>query len=119
MPAGRPLVWDDPKALEEAVERYFRTIDHPTWTGLALHLGFESRQSLNNYLDKPEFFYPLKKALTRIEQQYEMGLYGRNPAGAIFALKNFGWKDKQEIDQNTKHSGGIKIEWSDPTDSQD
>jgi hypothetical protein len=26
-------------------------------------------------------------------------------------MKNrFGWKDKQEVDQKTEHSGGIKIE---------
>jgi hypothetical protein len=39
--------------------------------------------------------------LSRIENIYEKGLKGRNPAGAIFALKNFGWKDRQEIDQKT------------------
>lgn len=106
---GRPRIWDDPELLEKEVENYFQTEVQPTWTGLALHLGFESRQSLNNYMDKPEFFYPIKKALTRIENQYEKGLYGRNPAGAIFALKNFNWKDKQEVEQ----SGGtsITVKW--------
>ena len=33
--------------------------------------------------------------------------------GWYMNMKNrFGWKDKQEIDQNTK--GNITIEWSDP-----
>lgn len=121
MATGRPPVWTDPEAFEKAVEEYFNTHDvNPTWTGLALHLGFESRQSLQDYKTKDGFSYPIKKALTKIEENYEQGLFSRNPAGAIFALKNFGWKDKQEIDQNTNHSGGIKIEWSDPlSDSKD
>ena len=102
MPAGRPPVWDNPEELEKAIDAYFNEPQTHTWTGLALHLGFESRQSLNNYLDKPEFFYSIKKALTKIEQKYENELFGRNPAGAIFALKNFGWKDKQEVEQSGK-----------------
>lgn len=44
--------------------------------------------------------YPIKKALAKIEENYEQGLFTRNPAGAIFALKNFGWRDTKEI----KHS---------------
>ncbi len=37
----------------------------------------------------------------RIENIYEQMLFTRNPAGPIFALKNFGWRDKQEIEQKT------------------
>lgn len=123
MATGRPRVWTDPEAFDKAVEEYFTTCEiaktNPTWTGLALHLGFESRQSLQDYKTQDGFSYPIKKALAKIEENYEQGLFSRNPAGAIFALKNFGWKDKQEIDQNTKHSGGIRIEWADPlSDSQ-
>ncbi len=114
MPAGRPPIWDDPEEFEKAVEAYFADNKTPTWTGLALHLGFESRQSLQDYKGKPEFSYSIKKALARIEENYEQGLFSRNPAGAIFALKNFGWKDKQEIDQTTEHKGGIVIEWKEP-----
>jgi hypothetical protein len=112
MPAGRPPIWTDPEALAESVDDYFNEDPQPTWTGLALHLGFVSRESLNNYMLKPEFFDPIKKALTRIENQYEKGLYGKNPAGAIFALKNFKWKDKQEIEQ----TGGIRVSFSEPGD---
>ncbi len=32
---------------------------------------------------------------------YEERLNTQYVAGAIFALKNFGWKDKSEIDTNT------------------
>jgi hypothetical protein len=106
---ARPAIWTDPIAFEEAVEEYFSNteINH-TWTGLAIHLGFESRQSLEDYKAKDGFSYPIKKALLRIERKYEEAMM-KQPAGAIFALKNFGWKDRQEIDQRTEHSGGINI----------
>ena len=106
--------WEDPEAFAKKVDEYFETEQSPTWTGLAIYLGFESRQSLEDYKKKEGFTYPIKKALLKIENTYEKGIQGKNPAGAIFALKNFGWRDKQEIDQKTEHSGGITISWQEP-----
>lgn len=97
MPSGNPI-WTDPQAFSKAVDEYFETESIPTWTGLAIHLGFESRQSLWEYGKKESFALPVKKALLRIENVYEQNLNGKNPAGAIFALKNFNWKDRQEIE---------------------
>ncbi len=93
-------IWTDPKAFDDKVDEYFNdeTLKPHTWTGLALHLGFESRQSLEDYKKKEGYSYSIKKALFRIENLYEQMLFSRNPAGPIFALKNFGWKDRQEID---------------------
>ncbi len=99
---GRPAIWTDPEAFELSVDEYFTINQFPTWTGLAIHLGFESRQSLQDYKEKEGFSYPIKKALLRIEEIYEKNLFSKNPAGSIFALKNFGWKDKQEFDVNQK-----------------
>ncbi len=31
----------------------------------------------------------------------EMALVGRNQSGAIFALKNYGWKDEKSLDVKT------------------
>lgn len=110
---GRPRKWTDPIAFEKAVEEYFANKkEEHTWTGLALHLGFESRQSLQDYKDNEGFSYPIKKALMMIENKYEKALFKGNPGGPIFALKNFNWKDKQEVDQNI--SGGISINWEEP-----
>lgn len=98
MPAGRPPIWDDPEAFSLKIEEYFNTEKILTWSGLALYLGFESRQSLDDYKKKEEFSYPIKKALLRIEKGYEEAIREKNPAGPIFALKNFGWIDKQTVD---------------------
>ena len=42
-----------------------------------------------------------------VECEYEKRLAGQSPTGAIFALKNMGWKDKSEVEQ----SGGLSINW--------
>lgn len=113
MPAGRPPLWDNPEAFEKRVDEYFDSTNSPTWTGLAIHLGFSSRDGLSYYhKEKPEFLHPIKKALLRIEEKYERGLDTKNPTGSIFALKNFGWKDKQEIKQET--TGGLTVRWIQP-----
>jgi hypothetical protein len=109
---GRPPIWDDPEAFAKKVDEYFDTEKQPTWSGLALYMGFESRKSLDDYHKKEGFSYPIKKALLKIEAIYESNLSKGNPAGSIFALKNFGWRDKQEVEQ----SGGITIKFENPTD---
>ena len=58
---GRPLTWEDPVAFEKSVEDYFEIEKQPTWTGLAIHLGFASRDSLNDYKKKEGFSDPIKK----------------------------------------------------------
>lgn len=78
-----------------------REPEPPTITGLALYLGFASRQSLYDYEKRGEYSYIIKNARLRVEKGYELRLHGNNPTGSIFALKNMGWYDKQEIDQKT------------------
>ncbi len=113
MERGRPPMWTDPQAFEKSVDEYFETATIPTWTGLALHLGFSSRDGLSYYhKEKPDFLHPIKKALARIESNYEQNLFTRNPAGAIFALKNFGWKDKQEVDQKTEGKLEVTVKYA-------
>jgi hypothetical protein len=121
---GRPAVWEDPEAFDKAVDEYFdlrrEEKEPPTWTGLALHLGFESRQSLQDYKEKEGFSYPIKKALARIEDTYEKALFNKNAAGPIFALKNFNWKDKQEIaHDHTIHKGFVNIDPLDDNQTND
>jgi len=121
---GRPPFFETEQELQNKIDEYFATgmkvkkvivgkapnnevveLPVPTITGLAYFLGFESRQSFYDYEKIDKFTYTVKRARTLIEIEYETLLHSNNVAGAIFALKNFGWTDKQEIE----HSGGLPI----------
>lgn len=95
---GRPRHYSTPEEFEEKVfeyQDYCRENKEPvTWTGLALYMGFSSRQSIDEYAKYDGFSDSVKKAKTFVEWHYEMRLCGDKPTGAIFALKNMGWKDK-------------------------
>lgn len=130
MPAGQPPIFSSPDQLNERIEAYFDQFRpakegedksnpeynewRPSITGLVLFCGFASRQSFYDYEKREGFSYTIKRARARIENVYEQFLTTKTAAGAIFALKNFEWTDKQEIDQKTEHSGGINISWKDP-----
>lgn len=88
-------------------EQSIRDGEKPTVTGLCLALDFESKDTLYAYRDKEGFSYSIKKALLIVENGYEKALRENQPTGSIFALKNMGWKDKQEVEQ----SGGLTINW--------
>lgn len=127
MPAGHPPIYATVEEFQAKVDEYFiyiagekgmtikegekeitewqRWPEPATVTGLALFLGFESRQSIYDYEERGEFSYIIKKARMRVECEYEKKLSGTTPTGSIFALKNMGWKDKTEQDLNL--SGGI------------
>ena len=114
--AGQPPKFKTAEAMQEMIEEYFliskADTDPFTITGLALYLGFESRQSIYDYEKHGEFSYTIKRARLRIENFAEKKLYTTTPAGAIFALKNFGWRDKQEVELN---STGFQINVIPPT----
>ncbi len=81
-----------------------------TVTGLALALGFTSRQALLNYQGKPGFIDAITRAKLKCEEYTESRLYDRDGAnGAKFSLKNNfkGWKENPEDD--TINAGGVKI----------
>jgi hypothetical protein len=114
---GRPPYYKTSEELQEKINEYFngglkkRTIivgkgenkeaievPVPTISGLAYFLGFESRKSFYDYESREGFLYTIKRARLFIEQEYEEQLQVGNTTGAIFALKNMGWIDKQEIE---------------------
>lgn len=93
---------DDGKPIDKEIEVCIRKPEPPTITGLCLFLGFESRQSFYDYGNRDKFSYTIKRARMMIENGYELAMYyAKNPTGAIFALKNLGWTDKQEIDNKS------------------
>lgn len=129
---GRPLLFSTEEELTDKVESYFEYIkgefedvfvtktnkdgsteeapqriwtrhgETPSITGLALFLGFESRQSVYDYEKRGEFSYSIKRARLRVEASYEQYLLTQSATGAIFALKNFGWVDNKAVDLTTK-----------------
>lgn len=105
--AGRPPLFDSPSLMQQSIDLYFKTCDaekkQPTITRLCYELGFESRQSFYDYEEKPEFTYIIKRARLFVESGYEQNLQNQSCTGAIFALKNMGWKDK--IEQDVSVSG--------------
>lgn len=134
--AGAPALYKTTEDLSAAVEGYFEwvkgeteDIEHPakgeepayvekrytrypepvTITGLALHLGFESRQSIYDYEEKGEFSYIIKNARLRVENAYEKNLYSDKPTGSIFALKNMGWKDHNRTELTGADGGPVQV----------
>ena len=96
--AGRPRKFGTPKKLEEAILSYFEETQFNRWTvsGLALVIG--SKQLLLDYEKRKGFEFIVKQAKLMIEDSYEQTLREEGGSHNIFALKNFGWKDRNETD---------------------
>lgn len=113
MEQGRPAKYDTPEQMEVALNAYFQKCEADktplTITGVALALGFESRQSFYDYEERDGFSYIIKQARLRVENGYEITLRSASVTGSIFALKNMGWKDKTEVDQNHDFKGKPQI----------
>lgn len=99
--------------LREVIDNYLDKTPENKWTitGLALKVG--SRQLLCDYEKKADYRHIVKQAKLFIEYSYEIDLKKRGNSGTIFALKNFGWKDHQELDMNHNFAGPSKIKFGD------
>ena len=110
-PVGRPRKYKSPGEMQKAIDAYFEGTTKLTVTGLALYLGFTSRADLIRYEGYSEkFYYAIKRAKLRIEAYYEEHLVESGAGGAIFALKNFGWKDKLEVVQEREEGEKVEID---------
>lgn len=108
---GRKRKYSSVKQMQAAIDEYFTTTVKTTICGLALHLGFVSRQSLLDYEGySEEFFDTIKTAKSRIEAYYEEHLVENNAAGSIFALKNFNWKDSHDVNLDDKRISKEEVE---------
>lgn len=101
-PVGRPRKFSTPEEFDALVDLYILSCQDPekpkaiTLTGMVLALGFSSKDTLYEYQKIPEFTDSVKRARLLVEQEYENRLIlAGNPSAHIFALKNFGWTDKQ------------------------
>lgn len=96
-PGGRPRRYESPEQMQAVVDDYFATVEVLTVSGLAIHLGFAHRKSLLDYARYGDVFCNVvKRALLRIEADYEKGLSKPAAAGSKFALRRMGWSDRQE-----------------------
>lgn len=95
---GRPAKYTDEKQLEKKINEYFEKVNENeiTITGLCLYLGI-NKDTLYEYAKKDEFKDIINNARLIVENSYEISLRKTGRTGDIFALKNFGWKDQQEI----------------------
>lgn len=107
---GKPLKFRTVKKLQAAIDEYFANTapDEVTVTGLAIALD-TTRETLMDYEHRDEYADAVKKAKLRVQHEYEKALRRQGRAGDIFALKNFGWTDKQEVDQH--NSGELTVNW--------
>lgn len=121
---GRPPKYENPEDMQKLIVEYFNECEaegkKPTVSGLGYILGLTRRQILEyeNCIDndnvfarfddsvKLRFRNTIKDAKAFIENCLEDKLINGNttPIGLIFALKNnYGWVDKQEIEQTNKN----------------
>lgn len=135
---GRPPKYETPDQLYEKCRQYFEnckpeplTVEgedgeriavvdksgkpvmqekHPTVAGLALYLGFASRQSIYDLKAKNDSFaYIVECAMTQIESEHEENLFTSANGGSKFWLTNNArYSDKQTIDQTVHHEGEVK-----------
>ncbi len=127
---GKPLKWKTADELEQLIDEYFSKCDKDqkpyTITGLCLLLD-TTRATLMNYEDcfeidwlkrldneeKQRYVNAIKRAKARCENYAEIQLLDPNckksPIGSIFALKNYGWQDKQVV-ETTNNNINISLE---------
>jgi hypothetical protein len=99
-----------PGDLQKKVDEYFEVtpITEVTIAGLALHCGL-TRQGLSLYEKRKEFKDVVEMAKERVAHIYELRLVKSGNTAMIFALKNMGWYDKQDINQQISMSDPLTI----------
>lgn len=133
---GRKRYFPTPEAMQEAIDAYFKDCEGEilrddsgnivynkygdpvyvnvkplTVTGLALALGFSTRQSLLDYQARGKYKEIVEKAKLRIENYAEMRLYDKDGwNGAKFNLQNnFKRWDADKAAQDEKKGPAINI----------
>lgn len=136
---GRPPKYKDKEEIEGKIQEYFKKCEGeilrddegnvvynkygqpaiinrrpPTVTGLALALGFASRQALLNYQGKKEFNDTITRAKSYIEQYVEERLFDRDGVnGAKFSLiNNFkGWSEHPKPEDGTPEDNDMVLKF--------
>jgi len=121
-PPHRPWKYK-PEELKAKIDAYFKDILEPkigldgepyfepvTITGLALACG-TSRDRLCAYAERDDYSEMVWEAKLRVEHYAERQLYlGRAVNGPIFALKNFGWRDDQNVNMGGQEGNPVGVD---------
>lgn len=94
---GRPLKIESPEQMEKILNEYFSTTEENkiTITGICLALDLD-KSNFYAYEKREGYENIVKRARMIVENSYEISLRENGRTGDIFALKNFGWVDRQE-----------------------
>ena len=112
------MKWKTVEEIQPLIDAYFKDTPKKEWTitGLALELD-TSRKTLMDYEWNDEFSNTIKKAKEKVEYSYELDLKERGNTGTIFALKNFDWTDKSELDTRNLNVNATR-DFSDMSDEE-
>lgn len=99
---GRPLKIKSPEEMERILNEYFSNTPENkiTITGICLALDLD-KNNFYDYGKRKGYENIVKRARMIVENSYELSLRENGRTGDIFALKNFGWVDKQEQEVTT------------------
>ena len=95
--------------VERMIDTYFETTPEAKQTITGLAIIFGSKQLLSDYEGRDGYSDSIKLAKLKIENLYEQALRDKNPTGAIFALKNMGWTDRQQLEHTGEAFENVKI----------
>lgn len=106
---GRPLKIETPEQMEKILNEYFSTTDENkiTLTGICLALNLD-KKNFYEYEKREGYQDIVKRARMIVENSYEISLRENGRTGDIFALKNFGWRDKIEYEDTNSKNGVIE-----------
>ncbi len=100
MSKGKALKYPKPELLlkrgMEYVQQRNKEKKPVLYSGLLLWLGL-SRTTFLEYGKRDKFGEIVDTLKTYIQKDYEELLHSGKPVGAIFALKQFGWKDEENL----------------------
>jgi hypothetical protein len=102
MPAGRPTIYTKEviREIQIKLETYIESNAIP----IVAEFAYQNKIPRQQLYDLPELSDTLKRLIDKKEANLEKGLLSGKlvAAGAIFSLKQLGWKDRHEIDNNIK-----------------
>lgn len=81
----------------------------PTLAGLALHLGFTTKEDFEQYEIRGRYGWITKQARFKIMAYYESRLLMPAPTGAIFALKCMGWDERPKAIDTADNQTSIEV----------